>query len=113
MSAGLKGTADVLAYMDKAIDNIDPEQLYAGSWRNDEVILMLNDIRSGILAQDVTWAEVTISELIAERDELREVVAGADHATAKYWRQMAVARTERDRARDLAVRLEAELAVLS
>lgn len=111
MTAQLKGIGDVVAYIDKAVDNVDPEHIYDMAWRNDEVIAMLADIRAGLLAQDVTWAEVTISELIAERDELREVVAGADHTAAKYWKRMVVVRGERNRARDLAARLETELAV--
>ncbi|QJU54373.1 hypothetical protein SCB71_14605 [Herbiconiux sp. KACC 21604] len=58
-----------------------------------------------------TWAEVETAALLTERDELREVLAGADHTAAKYWRKLGVALGERDRARDLAARLEAELAI--
>lgn len=72
-----------------------------------------------------TWAEVQTAELLAERDallaevkELREVVRGGMHTSAKYYRKYGQALTERDRAtrerdcaRDLAARLEAELAI--
>jgi hypothetical protein len=83
MTAQLKGITDVVAYIDKTIDNLDPERVHALVWRNDEVMEMLGEIRAGVLAQDVTWAEVTISEAIAERDRARSLAVRLEQELAQ------------------------------
>lgn len=67
----LQGVADVLAYVDKTIDNFDEENLFGRSWRNDEVREVLTDIREGLADEMPSWAEVSVTELIAERDRAR------------------------------------------
>ncbi|WP_157509476.1 hypothetical protein [Glaciibacter superstes] len=67
--------ADVVGYIAKSIDNFDTEQLNALHWRNGEVLEVLQEILAGLAAEPApTWAEVTISEVMAERDELRRDV---------------------------------------
>lgn len=84
MSAGLKGTVDVLAYIDKAVDNIEGiiEAFGEGSsmvWRNDEVRELLADIRDGLTA-DPEWSVVTESNL---RTQFAAAVARSDAAVAE------------------------------
>lgn len=67
----LQGVADVLAFVDKTIDNFDEENLFGRSWRNDEVREVLTEIREGLADDEPSWAEVSVSELIGERDRAR------------------------------------------
>lgn len=53
------------------------------------------------LAKDPTRARPDdIRAVLAALDEAREVLAGADHTAAKYWRRMTEAERERDEARE-------------
>lgn len=62
--------------------------------------------------EDVTWAEVNVSNLLAERDDLRAIVNGSDggNISAKYYGRWAA---ERVAVEDLERRLEGRDRVLA
>jgi hypothetical protein len=113
MTEVLNGPDAVIAWIDETIANVEGLVV---SWSNTEFIGMLSQIRAG-LAVRPTWAEVSISEVLAERDELKcELVRARGDVTvqrgiaAQYTERFWTAVGERDRARATAVRLEQELA---
>lgn len=113
MTAELNGPSEVLAFIAKTVDNIDPERTDVPTWRNSEVLEMLEDIAAGLQA-DPEWAEVTISEVLAERDALRKALADheiTDAIVAEIFTAgLRQVEGERDAARSIAVRLEQDLA---
>jgi len=75
----LRGTVDVLAYIDKAVDNIEGLGGAEPNWSHDEVRELLADIREGLTA-DPEWSVVTESNL---RTQFAAAVARADAAVAE------------------------------
>lgn len=138
VSAGLHGVDDVLAYIDKTVDNV------AGfgdalMWTNREVLEVLADIREGLVSPP-EWSEVVESNLREQvrtaeelarrcaaefdvehelhlleesqlRAELMKAKEAAELASLLYDAGIAHVVGERDRARATAVRLEQELAL--
>jgi hypothetical protein len=102
---------DALAYIDKTIDNVGGMDI---TWRNDEVLDMLGDLRQRLTA-DPDWSDVQEANL---RTRLAAAEARADAAVAEAAEEQrnheaaeAKLRAERDSARRWAVRLEQDLAL--
>lgn len=112
--SALHGVDDVLAYIDKTLSNVEGQ---GWVWASREVAELLTDIRAGLRDRPTpTWAEVTISEVLAERDafraerdEAREVIRGVKRSRRFWINKSRELRGERNRARSLAVLLEQAL----
>lgn len=81
--SGLQGVDDVLTFLDKRIDALSGEPVLDRTYLNWDVISLLTEIRDGLKDERPTWAEVTISEVIDERDRARTTAVRLEQELAR------------------------------
>lgn len=82
--AEISGVPEVLARIDTLIRTLTTEtRVFDKTYRNDEILEVLNELRDGLVDQVPTWAEVSISEVLADRDRARRVAVRLEQELAE------------------------------
>ena len=104
--------AEVLPFIDRTVDGVKDLPAEESHWTNGEVLELLDIIRDALRSPE--WAQVQVEEVLRERDGLRRTLHAERVDTALsgllYRAAIDIVVGERDRARGVASRLEAELA---